>query len=267
MVGGIVVKRKAARCTIQRGYLCSTRGVNFYLRGTGRTDVGGDGVVTAVPTAYADAWIDRVTDTGCRMTGQTVVLMMGFTGVGTGVANTAVACTVTGEAVIGVVGLAAMTARIAGTAVTGIVADIAAMGFVVGLAGVRTVGVAFVGAGRIIGTTRHPALAANIADGGIAISDTKTAGAVMLVAADGICHSRYATNIVCITRCVDLASHRPQSHVGLAFALIQVPQRCGTAADTAFVGVADIVIFAVDRYRVGAALKGTGAAAYDAWSG
>lgn len=61
---------------------------------------------------------------------------------------------------------------------------IKAMVLMVGFAGVRTMVVALVGAGRIIRTARNPTLTANIADGGIAASDAKTSGTMVLPTAN-----------------------------------------------------------------------------------
>lgn len=94
-MGGIVVKGVTSACSANALHQLVGCVVNLNLRGASGADGGSDGIVAAVPTAHADAGVHRIADTRCCMTGQAVGLMMGFTGVGTGAASTAIPRAVT----------------------------------------------------------------------------------------------------------------------------------------------------------------------------
>lgn len=149
------------------------------------------------------------------MTSETVVLMVGLTGVRTGIAGTAVALSMTGEAVGLMMNLAIMSASVAGTATAPSVTDEAVV-LVVGFAVVGTVGVALVGTGGAVGTARYPALHTNVADGGVAASDAQAAGAVMLPTGNGVAsHGWFSAKIACVFRGIHLTDRACYTRVGL----------------------------------------------------
>lgn len=191
------------------------------------------------------------------MASRTMILVVGFTGVRASVTATAVSRAVTGGAVIDMMYLTGVGTGVAGTTVSPAVTG-QAVCLMVRFAVMGAMGVALVGASGIVRTARHPALAADVADGGVAVADSQTAGTVMLEASNrALCYRWLSTKLVCGSGYIDLTDWVCDARMVLALIRILIIEGAGATAYTALVSIAYIVVFAGDSYIIGAVAENT----------